>query len=248
MPSPIPAALALNVVSNGTTADASPVEANFVNIQAAVNALISAFSGGVAGQLLSAADGTDVQWVNNIRYRKTTSKQVVNTVAETDLLNGEITVGAGVLGTSGILRLTAWGVGFNNNVATTSPLWKVTLGGTTVFQTNNTGGATDWGAFNAVRGWKLEVMIANTGVTNSQTANIHVVHSATLNGTNVRDLLVGHGTYSADNTQALFNIVGENDALAVDTTVAQALGLKVTLPVSSANTYMTLLGAVVEII
>src|SRR5690242_21569013 len=46
--------------------------------------------------------------------RKTTAKDVVNSVAETDLLNGEITVAGGQIGATGKLILTAYGDCLNN--------------------------------------------------------------------------------------------------------------------------------------
>lgn len=62
MSNPIPSQLALTTISNGTLADASPVESNFAEIQAAANELIAALSNGTTGQFLKAVDGSDVAW------------------------------------------------------------------------------------------------------------------------------------------------------------------------------------------
>lgn len=192
----------------------------------------------------------DGAWAFPGLYRKTTSKQVVNTTTETDLLNGEITLGAGVLGTTGVMRLTAWGVGLNNSASSfTSPRWKLKLGATTVLDTNAVTSAVSWGSFNAVRGWRLVAEIANAGATNAQTAAIDGRHTATTTGTaSPTDFAVGQGMYAVDNADAQYFFTGANSGLAIDTTVAQALALTMTLPGANASLYMTLLGAVVEII
>lgn len=77
MSNPIPSSLSLSVISNGTIADATPVASNYAAIQAAVNEFVTALSGGAAGQVLQAVDGTDVQWAyapgHEIGYNQITS-------------------------------------------------------------------------------------------------------------------------------------------------------------------------------
>jgi hypothetical protein len=95
-------------------------------------------------------------------YRKTTSKQVVNTVTETDLLHGEITIAAGLMGTNGVLRFTAWGDQINNSGATQStPRLKLKLGATTLLDTNVV--AAVWSTNAARWGWRITVEIINQG-------------------------------------------------------------------------------------
>ena len=60
MSNPIPSQIALAQITNGTLADGSVVQSNDSAIQAAVNALIVALSGGSNGQFLKAVDGSDV--------------------------------------------------------------------------------------------------------------------------------------------------------------------------------------------
>lgn len=62
MSNPIPSSLALSVIANGQLGDATPIANNYSQIQAAVNALITALSGGAAGQFFQAVDGSDVKW------------------------------------------------------------------------------------------------------------------------------------------------------------------------------------------
>lgn len=249
MPSPIPAALALNAVSNGTIADASPVESNFVNIQAAVNALITALGGGTLGQVLEAADGTDVQWLTppwaKGVYRKTTAKQVVNSNVETDLLNGEIMVGAGVIGASGVLRLSAWGDWLNNTGANQiTPRFKLKLGATTLIDTATI--ATNW-AFNAGRmGWEVCAKIENLGAANTQWASLNMDVAGFFTGAGASTFTTGEGINQIV-TSNYGKIVGGNSG-AVDTTVAQALAFTVTNPVANAALDVTLKGALVEIV
>lgn len=64
MANPVPNNLALSVINTNDTAQSAPLRNNFASIQTAVNQLIADLSGGTAGQLLSAVDGTDVQWVS----------------------------------------------------------------------------------------------------------------------------------------------------------------------------------------
>jgi hypothetical protein len=59
---PIPSSLSLAVIANGQLGDATPIANNYSQIQAAVNALITALSGGAAGQFFQAVDGSDVKW------------------------------------------------------------------------------------------------------------------------------------------------------------------------------------------
>lgn len=249
MANPVPNPLALSIINTGDVAQSAPLRNNNAAIQTAVNELIACLSGGTAGQRLQAVDGTDVQWVNQITYRKTSAKQVVSTVTETDLLNGEITVGAGVMGATGVLRLTAWGDMVNNSAATQASVrLKLKLGATTLFDTNSV--AAIWTSTAARFGWKVVAEIVNLGAANSQwgTLNFETILGAGANGaagfvTGEGDFLVSLVTGGA----GIYKAFG-GAASAVDTTIAQALALSVILPAANANLDMTLKGALVEVI
>lgn len=246
MSNPVPNNLALSVINTNDTAQSAPLRNNYAAIQTAVNQLIACLSGGTAGQRLQAVDGTDVQWVNQITYRKTSAKQVVNTLVETDLLNGEITVGAGVLGTTGVLRLTAYGDLLNNTAATqNSPRLKLKLGGTTLIDTNVL--AATWASSAARLPWKVVAEIGNLGATNSQWTSFITEILGNIAANVATTLTVGEGFYASTILNAMFKANG-GAATAVDTTVAQVLALTVTNPVANAALDVTLKGALVEII
>lgn len=177
-------------------------------------------------------------------YRKTTIKPVSNTIAETDLLNGEITVGAGAMGATGMLRLTAAGDFFNfSGAPVAAPRFKLKLGSTTLFDTstiaavcNNSTG--HWG-------WKIVAEIMNTGAANSQQGSFSLLHSGRWTSGSTVDFATGEGTYSTLNNMAIAE--GLN-SVNVDTTLAQLLQLTVTLPVANANVNAVLGYATVEIV
>jgi hypothetical protein len=195
----------------------------------------------------------DIGYLNEVartHYRKTTAKQVVNSIVETDLLNGEITIGAGALGASRAVRLTAWGDWLNFSGATqASPRFKIKLGATTLLDSNVIAGV--WGSVNTRDPWRFVVEIANLGAANSQLSSIDgrlVIASAPL--ANFAYFTTGEGTVSipsvAISSVPLF-VLGQNTT-AVDTTSAQALALTVTLPAANASLDVTLKGALVEIV
>lgn len=178
-------------------------------------------------------------------YRKTTAKQVVNTVAETDLLNGEITVGAGVLSASGVLRLTAWGDWIQNSGASCAfARMKLKLGATTLFDTN-TSFTTSWGANASRFCWRIVAEIMNLGVTNAQWAAWQGQYVGSISPGDSVFFTTGEGSRISQNNMLLD--AGGNSA-AVDMTAAQALALTVTLPAASASLDMTLKGALVEVL
>src|SRR3954452_23788589 len=68
--------------------------------------------------------------------RKTTAKTVNTTVTETDLLNGEFNLSAGALGTTGKMRILAWGDCLNNTgAAVNMPRFRFKLGGNVFIDT-----------------------------------------------------------------------------------------------------------------
>lgn len=252
----------------GTASDANLIRNGFNAIQAAVNALdnnnIAAEAGISVSKLgqSAALTGQALIWNGSSwapanpspgLYRKTTAKQVVNTVAETDLLNGEITIGAGVLGTTGLLRLTAIGDWIQNSGgATDVPRFKLKLGGTTLIDTNVNGGA--FISSSAFRnGWRFQALIALLGAANSQWVDFNgIIGNAGTSAIAANAFTTGEGRWSAP----LFSVTpGSNfviyeggNAGAVDTTLAAALALSVTLPAASATLDVTLKHALVEIL
>lgn len=208
--------------------------------------------GGTLGQGL-VWNGTD--WaptaVVQSKYRKTTAKTVVSTVAETDLLNGEITVGANVIGATGILRVTAWGDWKQNSGgATDIPRFKLKLGSSTLLDTSVM--AANVAANSANRfGWRICCEIQNLGAANSQWGTITVDLPMAGGGTfGVANFATGEGIIQTVLSTAaqtnMVKMVGGNSS-AVDTSASVALVLSVILPTASANTEIVLKGAVVEV-
>lgn len=187
--------------------------------------------------------------------KKTTSKTVSNTTTETDLLNGEITVAANQLGTTGGLRLDAWGQWKQNRGAndTTGPQFKLKLGGTTIFDT----GAGSFSVPNSsgTYPWRVEAEILNVGSASSQEARIDgyiVMGQTALANGGASFFTTGNGVYATqavDGTNygsAAFR--GSLTGIAVDTTASAALELTVILQIANANELMTLRAATVRYI
>lgn len=110
MSNPVPSQIALTQLQNGTLADASVVQSNDAAIQAAVNALIVALSGGTSGQFLKAVDGSDVVWEKAASLVSTAIQSLAgpleapfigSTSSTCSLATGAITV------TTGSARITA---------------------------------------------------------------------------------------------------------------------------------------------
>jgi uncharacterized protein affecting Mg2+/Co2+ transport len=249
---PVPSSLALITVAPGAPILSADHRTNYSDIQARVNALITALSGGVAGQVLQAAGASSVQWATaSTIYRKTSAAAATNTVAETDLLGGGITVGAGLLGTTGAFRLTMWGDSLQSSGGNTGlPRFKVKLGaGATVVLDTNTLAAAS--ASTATRyGWRAVIEVMNLGATNVQLVSVSLEYglaTATANGE--QNFAVGegiHGYYGAAGTAMLARALGYNSA-AIDTTVAMPVAFTVINP-SASSTETKLFGALGEVI
>lgn len=89
---------------------------------------------------------------------KTTQQDVVNTTSETDLLNGEITLAAGAMGTARACHASLLGDYLNNTGATLTTTIRVKFGGTTVFQDD-----LQTSASANRRAWRIELDIGNLG-------------------------------------------------------------------------------------
>lgn len=252
-----------NSIVNADINSAAAIAYSKLNLTGSiVNADISA-SAAIAPSKLSGypSDATKFlsgagTWIGagSTTYRKTTSKQVINTVTETDLLNGEITIAANAMGASSVLRMTAWGDWIQNSgAATAMPRLKVKLGSgpTTVIDTG-TGIAASVVNFNQRYGWRVAFEMMNLGATNSQLENFFLSIGLTSNTASGSTLATtGEGVFgyfasgaglAASGGAELFN------TSALDMTASQALALTVILPSASTSLDMTLKGALVEII
>ena len=214
---------------------------------AAAIALSKLNIGGTVGQVVKGDASVALPGL----YRKTTSKTVNTSIAATDLLNGEITIAAGVMGTTGMIRLTAWG-DFLQNAAAAPPRWQLVFGGTTIFDTYTNGTV----AANPTRsGWRMVVEISNLGVANAQLASIAgwVGLSGGSTAFGYTAFATGEGQYagvveSGSTTNVAGYLVNGINTAAVDTTAAKALVLNVINGSASATYETKLLGAVVELI
>lgn len=252
MPS-LPTSVALTTIPDGSLAVAADPRNNFAALQSALNSLITILGGGTSPQVLTSGGAGVVSWAApaaSTIYRKTTAKVVNTTVAEIDLLNGEITIGAAALGTTGVLRLTARGDYLQNSgVTIAGPRFKLKLGATTIFDT----GVTPQTVVNSATryGWRIDAVIANTGVANAQSASIDgLVTAAFTNGGGaaLATLTTGEGVYTQPGAGVNYaTLFGWNSA-AVDTSAGQALVLTVILGNAHASHEIVLKNALVEVV
>lgn len=246
----LPTSLALTNIADGALAVAADERNNFGAIQTATNALIAALSGGTLGQVLRATSATDIAWSNQgFAYRKTTAKTLNTSVAETDLLNGEITVGAGVMGSNGVLRFTADGDMLMNAAGPVgTPRFKLKLGGTTLLDTNT---IATFLTTNASRfGWKFVCEIGNLGATNSQWSSLQGLYMTGTGASAAAAFTTGAGyqlgTLVAGGLGSV-QLQG-GGASAVDTTASKLLEFTVILSSSSVNHEISLKRGLVEVL
>lgn len=253
----LPNAVTLANIADGAAIVASDHRNNYSAVQTFLNSLQTILAAGTSGQVLTSGGGTTVQWnptLSPVVARKTTAKAVNTTVTPTDLLNGEVTIGAGVLGTTGLLRLTAWGDTLHNTGGSDAiQAWSVALGATTVLAVGN---ATGTYVSSAVRlPWRITVTVQQLGAANAQTVSIEAVlysgpasAGAAQSANNV--FSTGEGVvWSAGNGNGYNQIfVGGLNTTAIDMASAQALKLNVTNGASNASYETKLLGAIVEVL
>jgi len=218
-----------------------------------VDADISASAAIAVSKLTNPADADQVLLGNATYgrkvYRKATLKTVVNTTAATDLLNAEITVGAGVLGATGVLRLSAWGNWIQNTAGNqSSPRIQLVLGGTTLLDTNLLAAVN---ASNAgTLPWNLAAVIEAQNATNSQFSLLDFDALEVAVASAAATFTTGTGLIRSDAAVGGYHFLkakGHNTS-ALDMTTSKTLVLNVILPVASANYGFTLNGALVEII
>lgn len=182
------------------------------------------------------------------KYKKVTSKTVSNTIATTDLLNGEITIAANALSATGILRFTAWGTYTQNSGAPQALLrMALALGGTTLIDTNTVAAihTSNVGA----HPWKFTAIIEAQNATNAQFtyADLDLLITG---GNAAATLAAGTGLYLAPVAIGgySFTRAAGQAASAKDMTFAQALVLNVIQPAASLSIVTVLNGASVEIL
>lgn len=164
--------------------------------------------------------------------RKTTSKTVVNTTTETDLLNGEITIPAGALSTNRSLRARVLGDILMNEVGNVQlPRFKLKLGATTLI---DTGAGWSVNAYSSATRYPMlvEFWIDELGATNAQFAGLRIE----VPQNNPAGATVGIGNQF--NSPGALGVWVTNGAAAVDTTAALALVLSVINPQAD-NNYST---------
>jgi hypothetical protein len=254
--------LSLTDPVNGTTADASVIATNNANIRAVINGGIDNgninASAGIAASKLAGYPNTagvflngQGNWVaptSGVSYRKTTTKAVNTTTSATDLLNGEITIGANVLGTSNLAFISAWGDWKQNSGGTAGPpQMQLLLGASTLIDTNSIGLTVPNAATREP--WFVDALIMNSGATNTQIVkfNLRVYSSANPGNNLVAAFTTGTGVYMGDNTTSLIEAAGVTTG-AVDTTSGQALKLNVINASASANYETKLFGCLVVIL
>lgn len=184
-------------------------------------------------------------------YRKVTSRTVASTVASTDLLNGEITLAAGMLGVNSMLRLTAWGDWRNASGGdAATPRLQVVVGGTTIF---DTGAFTSLIQTQANRyGWWATFEMQNLGAANAQVARFSWWAQEANRSAGAGPVLftTGSGVSSQTNSGAQSCVVGNATSvgLAIDTTTSKLVELKVINGSSSASYDTRLFGAIMELV
>lgn len=186
-------------------------------------------------------------------YRKTTAKQVGNSIVETDLLEGEFTIGAAVMGTNKVLHFYASG-DLNNNSGGVQkvPQFKLKLGGTTLIDTGMPSG-TPWYNNTDRYEWSVEAWIANL-TASSQWTRFKLMFGMFTNGTGMTPtkLVTGEGVYTSYSSATPHNyaLMGAEGgfASAIDTSLARLLELATILPVAHVSCDITLKRALAVIL
>lgn len=185
---------------------------------------------------------TSTRWNEQVRdnlafpRQKTTSKQVVNTITETDLLNGEFTISANEAGSYRCFYGEAWGTLKNaTGAGVVTPRFKLKLDSTVLV---NSGTATNNMGHSVNRThWFLEWRIQELAATNAQA--VRLCGELAKDGDSAALFGTGTGFYADEGENAWYLIRGSNTT-AVDMTVSRTLALTVTLGSAHANHDITL--------
>lgn len=195
---------------------------------------------------------------NNVVYRKTTAKAVTNTVTDTDLLNGEITVAAGAMGTSSVVRLSAFGDWINNSGSNQAlPVFSLKLGATPTVVIKSPASSVFSSTTTTRYGWSVDATIMNLGAANSQWVSFRMAISAlytpNVAATVLSAFQVGEGNLveglNGNGTTGLAAATGQaGNSAAIDTTASMNLILSVINPTATATCETKLYGAIAEIV
>lgn len=229
----LPGTITLTQPADNSLAPAADQRNDHTAIQNAVNAIIG-WGNGLSG---------------STTYRKTTAKTVNTTTAATDLLNGEVTIAAGAMGATGVLRIKASGDHLQNSGGNAAqPRFQLVFGGVTVFDTGVTAaaeaaGATRWP-------WSVEATISNlTAATQNAWIRVQTVLDPNSGVSNL--FTTGNGGWQEGaNVSTWTNAFGfgVNTGLTVATGSAAALVLNVINGSANAAYETKLFDALVEII
>jgi hypothetical protein len=244
------------LIAGRIEAPSSPAEGDVPVWDSATGAWVKSSSGQLVatGALgTGTADATkflrgDQTWAVPALYlRKTTTKTVTNSTTITDLLNGEITVPAGALTSTGFLRFTAWGTYLQNSGSTQALLrFGLALGSTSLVDTNTV--AAIHTSNTAAHPWKFQAVIKAQNATNAQfvLAELDLLITG---GNTATTLAGGTGLYwapAAIGGYSQTRMIGQNTS-AEDMASAKNIALNVVQPVASASVTTVLQGALVEV-
>lgn len=184
-------------------------------------------------------------------YRKVTEKDVTNTTVETDLLNSEITIPAGVMGVNKMIRATLFGDFLNNTGSRVGPTVRIKLGSTILYGDDVGSAGSNGLASSGTRyAWQLTLHILNLGSATSQWMTgwlgFGQVATPTIQGLGVLDGdLIGSGTSPPNGRFAVFTLAS---AASVDTAQSQLLAVTVQFSTASTALSWRLKGGIVEIV
>lgn len=195
------------------------------------------------------AAGPGVKWAavpaaaDPILSRVTTTVDVTNTTAETNLIN--YSVGGNVMSTNKMVRFTLLGDYLFNSATTDSMTLRIKFGGTTFIADVATGAA-----ISASRApWKITGHVQNLGATNSQMILADILHPET--GTAPT---TGIGSYdgltintNSRNTPT-GGVLGISTLGTIDTTTAQSLVVSAQWNVTTVNVSWRMRCAVIELL
>jgi hypothetical protein len=187
-------------------------------------------------------DVTIASTSSNIVYRKVTEKDVVNTVTETDLLNGEITVAAGAMSTNKTVRVSLAGDYLNNTASDQTLTLAIKFGGTTLWAdtiSSIVSSATR-------RAFRVVFEITNLNANNVQSMAGVLFGSIGSATTGLGDAATSMTNWNVGGHQA--TVFGSNGTHALDTSTSKLLELTATHSTNSANLSMRLRSALVEVI
>lgn len=229
----LPSDIALTTIADDSAIVAATHRNNYAAIQTAVNGVID---------YLAVLPGSTTN------YRKSSPTAVNTTTSPTDLLG--ITIAAGVMGTTGIIRLSMEGdCEFNSSGA--FPRFQLVFGGVTLLDTGVIPTAVT-GASTTRYGWTAEAKISNLSATGSQSCRLSFELAGIIGAaSHATAFTTGEGVYgtlSYGDSSSYLKAVGTNPATSVDTTVACPLAFKVINGVSNATYETKMFSALAEIL